>query len=152
MMPYFAAAGHNNYLKSTCIHIRNMIALNKTHPNAYYPFLEGHHVASASASARSAHSFDLDGLAIINRIPWTKNETYASIFATICKYIKTKYGDRPTIVYDGYGQPSTKDIAHLKRTRSIGKEVDFTSEMKCTTTKEEFLSSSKNKTQFIKNF
>ncbi len=103
-------------------------------------------INSITTNARITHSFVLDGLAIINRIPWSKNETYASIFATIWKYIKTKYGDRPTIVFDGYGQPSTKDIAHLKRTRSVGKEVDFTPEMKCTTTKEDFLSSSKNKT------
>ena len=65
---------------------------------------------------------------------------------------KTKYGHKPTIVFDGYGQPLTKDIAHLKRTRSVGKEVDFTPEMKCTTTKEDFLSSCKKKTRFIEQF
>jgi hypothetical protein len=40
----------------------------------------------------------------------------------------------------------------LKRTRSVGKEVYFPPEMKCTTTKEDFLSSSKKKTKFIENF
>ena len=98
------------------------------------------------------HSFVLDGLSIIHRLPWPKNESYASIFETIWKYIFTKYGNRPTIVFDGYGHPSTKDIAHLKRTRSVGKEVVFAPEMKLTTTKEDFLSSTKNKTKFIEQF
>jgi hypothetical protein len=58
MMPYFAAAGHNNYLKSTCIHIQNMIALKKTHPNVYNLFMEGHHVVRRSDRLWAGLSLD----------------------------------------------------------------------------------------------
>ena len=43
-MPVFAAAGHYNYLKSACLYIQEMSALEKKHPNVYKKFQDGFHV------------------------------------------------------------------------------------------------------------
>ena len=91
----------------------------------------------------------LVGGALLLRIIWHKNETFLDIYDRYYKYVATKYGDT-VIVFDGYTGPSTKDMAHLKRSKIAGKQVlGFTPSMKITTTKEEFLSCTQNKARFI---
>ncbi len=91
----------------------------------------------------------LDGGALLHRINWYKNEPFLNIYDRYYKYVSTKYGDA-TIVFDGYTGASTKDMAHMKRSKVIGKQVmDFTPSMKITTTKEEFLSCTPNKVRFL---
>ena len=68
------------------------------------------------------------------------NETCLDIYDRYYKFIVIKYGDA-IIVFDGYTGPSTKVMAHLKRSKIVGRQVlYFTQSMKITTTKEEFLS------------
>ena len=38
MLPYFAASGHNNYLKSSHIHLQKMLRLQESHPDIYHHF------------------------------------------------------------------------------------------------------------------
>ena len=47
-------------------------------------------------------------------------------------YVKQKYGNSPTIVFDGYGEgPSTKDSAHLRRSGGfVAVEVKFLGSMR----------------------
>lgn len=44
MLPYLAAAGHNNYVKSCRIYTQEMHALETTHPEIKASFEKGHHV------------------------------------------------------------------------------------------------------------
>lgn len=92
----------------------------------------------------------IDGGDLLHRIPWSENETYAQILNTYSTYLRKKYGDiQIEIVFDGYGAQSTKDMAHIKRSRIVGREVNFSPAMKLTTSKEEFLSCTKNKSKFL---
>ena len=44
MLPYIAASGHNNYLKSVYLYLQKMNTLPEEHPDVYQSFLDGHHV------------------------------------------------------------------------------------------------------------
>ena len=41
MLPYFAASGHNHYLKSSYIYVQQMHELEATHPDVYHHFSNG---------------------------------------------------------------------------------------------------------------
>lgn len=59
MIPYFALAGHNNYLKSTYLYLQNMIKLEDGKPDVYEKFLSGYHVISRSDTFWGGLSCDL---------------------------------------------------------------------------------------------
>lgn len=59
MLPYFAASGHNNYLKSGYLYVQEMIALRKTNPNVEKLFLSGLHVIRRSDRFWAGLSADL---------------------------------------------------------------------------------------------
>ena len=44
MLPFFAAAGHNQYTKSAYIYLQMMEELPKTNPTVHENFLSGNHV------------------------------------------------------------------------------------------------------------
>ena len=48
MLPYFAASGHNNYLKCAYLYLQTMTDLPKQHPDVYQSFLSGLHVVRRS--------------------------------------------------------------------------------------------------------
>ena len=48
MLPFLAAAGHNNYAKSLHLYLQNMRNLQETHPEVYRHFEEGYHVIRRS--------------------------------------------------------------------------------------------------------
>ncbi len=86
----------------------------------------------------------LDGGAFLHSVPWNKGETYSAIFDNYHKYL-AKHFPGAIIVFDGYDDgPSTKDIAHIRRSKIVGREVEFSEQMQLTTGKEEFLSNVKN--------
>lgn len=97
----------------------------------------------------SRTEFIIDGGSLLHKIPCVKNENYSEIFERYAKYLMNKYGFSTTIVFDGYDGTSTKDLMHLKSCRSVGREVFFSSEMKITSSKEEFLSFTNNKKRII---
>lgn len=59
MLPYLAAAGHNNYVKSIHIYLQQMQQLEETHNNVYRLFMEGHHVLRRSDRFWAGLSTDL---------------------------------------------------------------------------------------------
>lgn len=59
MLPFFAACGHNNYLKSGYLYLQKMISLEQTNPNVYYLFMSGLHVVRRSQRYWGALSADL---------------------------------------------------------------------------------------------
>ncbi|KXJ09307.1 hypothetical protein AC249_AIPGENE3666, partial [Exaiptasia diaphana] len=93
--------------------------------------------------------FVLDGGALLHRIPWPSNVTYADICAQYVQYIKRRY-NRATIVFDGYMcGPSTKDCTHQRRTTAHSPEVNFQQDMVLKLKKDEFLSNPSNKQKFV---
>lgn len=92
----------------------------------------------------------VDGGALLHVIQWPKGcPTYREICIVYCEYVVRKYG-KAVIVFDGYKDASTKDITHLRRTRGkVSKKVNFTDEMKVTMRKDQFLTNTANKHNFI---
>ncbi len=105
-------------------------------------------VSSTTPAVLDDVQYVLDGGALIQRIPWTHGATYHDI-TVYSDYVAKKYGSS-IIVFNGYGESSTKDIMHLRRTKGqVGVNVAFTEEMQFTMKKETFLANSSNKEQFI---
>ena len=59
MLPYFAATGHNLYLKSAYIYIQKMLDLANTDPDVYEAFCSGYHVIRRSDRYWAGLSSDL---------------------------------------------------------------------------------------------
>jgi hypothetical protein len=59
MFPFFAAAGHSNYLKSNYVYVQNMMSLKDTKPLLYHVFQSGHHVIRRSDQYWAGLSSDL---------------------------------------------------------------------------------------------
>lgn len=49
MLPFFAATGHNLYLKSAYTYLQQMQTLEGDHPDIYLKFCEGYHVVRRSS-------------------------------------------------------------------------------------------------------
>ena len=59
MLPYFAAAGHSNYLKSAYFYIQSMQKLHESNIDVYEAFKSGHHVVRRSDRYWGGLSTDL---------------------------------------------------------------------------------------------
>ncbi|KAK7485546.1 hypothetical protein BaRGS_00023234 [Batillaria attramentaria] len=88
----------------------------------------------------------LDGGSLLHRLPWPRGETFGGICDLYANFVIRHYG-MPTIVFDGYDLgPSTKDMAHLRRSGGVvGTPVNFTPDMRVSQKKEQFLANSINK-------
>ena len=54
----------------------------------------------------------------MHKVPWTIGHTFAQICQAYVTYIKKRYGNCPTIVFDGgYDAASAKDTAHVRRAK-----------------------------------
>ena len=91
----------------------------------------------------------IDGGSLLHRIPWQIGSTYNNISQKYTDYVMQHYG-QASVVFDGYDSvPSTKDNAHLQRTREQMTEVHFTGSTIMNVKKDAFLSNTKNKQSFI---
>ncbi len=95
---------------------------------------------------QSSSTFVINDGGHLHRFTCVENETYQEILGF---FLENRYW-LAKIVFNSYWKASTKDIAHLKRARTSGREVLFTLSMKLTTTKEEFLSCTGKKSRSIK--
>lgn len=59
MLPYFASAGHNNYLKSAYLYTQNMIKLENENQEIHEKFMSGFHVIRRSNKFWCGLSSDL---------------------------------------------------------------------------------------------
>ena len=91
----------------------------------------------------------VDGGALVHRVPWTHQATFADILEAYSSYVVKKYGNA-VIVFDGYRGASTKDMTHRRRTKGKkGPTVSVTKEMRLTVSKDSFLSDLQNKQHFV---
>ena len=96
-------------------------------------------------------SFVLDGGSLLQRLQWMHGETYGEIVRKYSNFILQQYGERATIVFDGYENgPSIKDNAHCRRARKgMSPCINFTEGSQFTGRKDNFLANSINKQMFI---
>ena len=59
MLPYFAAAGHNSYLKSAQLYLQKMSQLKTEHPDVHHHLKKGLHVVRRSDREWAGLSTDL---------------------------------------------------------------------------------------------
>ncbi|KAG1672542.1 hypothetical protein GQR58_015942 [Nymphon striatum] len=91
----------------------------------------------------------LDGGALLHHVCWPKDTSYDQLCRIYVDYVTRKYGEA-IIVFDGYGENSTKDMTQQRR--SGGKTapaVTFTKEMKLTMKIDIFLSNPQNKQRLL---
>ena len=92
----------------------------------------------------------LDGGEILHIIPLQRCTTLAMIMKTCADHINKRYGQSPMIAFDGYPEPSTKDLEHLKRgSKTSYPTVEFTPETQLLSKKENFLADIDNKKRFV---
>ena len=101
-------------------------------------------------STEDARHIVLDGGSLLHKVSWRKGACFADIFSSYADFVQRLYGS-PIIVFDGYKcGPTTKDIAHLRRTAgAFSTDSNFSKSMVPSEKKEHFLSNKKNKQKFI---
>jgi len=52
---------------------------------------------------------------LLHRVVWPRPASFGEICNSYVTYIKRHYGDKVSIVFDGYAFPGTKDIEHMRR-------------------------------------
>ena len=95
-------------------------------------------------------NYVIDSGMLLHWLPWGDGIMYWNIYESYFNFVKTKFSPA-TVGFDGYdGGPSTKDNAHLRRTKGIvGPEVHFNNSSIFHGQKTTFLSNEKNKQNFI---
>ena len=94
--------------------------------------------------------FVLDGGSLLQHIPWSKGTTFSTICNHYVNYVTGKYYDAVVVFYGYRSGPFTKDTAHLRHTKgTTGAKVFFTQNTPIKTEKEQILSNSDNKLDFI---
>ena len=69
----------------------------------------------------------LDGDSLLYKVQWSAGQTFNQICDNYKSYIRKRYGQYPTIVFDGgYNVASTKDSTHIRRAKGrVGKKVQL---------------------------
>ena len=95
-------------------------------------------------------TYVLDGGSLLQRVPWSKCSSYASLCHLYIQYIN-RYFNNALVVFDVYtSDPTTKDETHQRRAGSeIGVDIDFTPDMLLRMKKKAFLANPRNKQKFI---
>ena len=67
-----------------------------------------------------------------SEIPWPKGKTHDDLFKLYLLYIKERYGQNVTVIFEGYSDgPNTKDVTRMRRSKTPGPNVSFESGMPC---------------------
>jgi len=98
----------------------------------------------------SQKHYVIDGGLLLHWLSWTENSPYGDIINQYLSFVQTRF-TTATVVFDGYeGGPSTKDNAHLRRTKGIiGPDVDLTVTGRLHGKKANYLSNERSKPKFI---
>ena len=91
-------------------------------------------------------TYVIDGGALLQRLPWQKSVSYASLCKLYISYIHKYYHD-VLVVFDGYNSgPTTKYETHQRRSGTdIWADVDVTGDMILKMKKKPFLAKPRNK-------
>ena len=93
----------------------------------------------------------LDGGSLLHKVQWSLGQSFQEICNNYISYIRKRYGQHATVVFDGgYMAHSTKDTAHIRRAKGrIGKTVELRLSNPLTMKKSDFLLSNSNKQDFL---
>lgn len=94
----------------------------------------------------------LDGGNLIHRVLWPSQSTFKDIYEAYVNFVRRYYGEKVTIVFDGYSNnpTSTKSIERQQRIlKRTSPKVIFEENTPITDTKEKLLSNLVNKERFI---
>lgn len=97
-------------------------------------------------------SFVIDGGLLLHTCPWNKGETYDQICKKYVNYVLRHFNGTAIVVFDGYSRSSlsTKNEEHRRRSyKKSSVDLMIKGHIISTTTQEEFLGNTKNKTQLI---
>ena len=115
------------------------------------PALRKHLIDDKVPQSFRAGKFILDGGALLHKVKWVRNKSYREIAIAYCDYVMQNYGGNCTIVFDGYGTPSTKDHEH-KRREGLAKtssRIQVIETNIAHKSKQAFLTNHGNKSQFL---
>ena len=85
----------------------------------------------------------LDGGALLQRVPWSKGETFEAVCERYVEYVSRRYG-KATIVFDGYESgPGIKDVTHRRRGHGAGSFIVLTPQTVVSLRKKDFLETRK---------
>ena len=91
MLPYQAAAGHNNYTKSLYLYLQEMCQLKETHPDVLQQFEKGYHVIEKSnhdfAAVSSDHAIEQDLIASFK----SRSEYFTVHLKILITYLVLRY-------------------------------------------------------------
>ena len=92
-----------------------------------------------------------DGGHIIQMVIWPSAGTYNDVCESYVEYVKKHFGDKITIVFDGYDDPLSTKVAEQERrvSNNVSAQIVFNGETVLCTTKKDFLNNRKNKSHFI---
>lgn len=100
-----------------------------------------------------ALNYVFDGGSLLHHVPWSKGQKYSQLAQSYVQYVvRRSKGHECTVVFDGYREAmSTKDAAHLRRSRQCvsSPDITFEEDMIVTESKDRFLSNQQNKQRFI---
>ncbi|KAL8585006.1 hypothetical protein ACOMHN_043642 [Nucella lapillus] len=105
--------------------------------------------ASAKLPENKVHV--IDGGYLLHLLSWARGCTYNAIAQSYIDFVKRMFG-KGIVVFDGYSSnPSTKDIAHLRRKQrtKVASDFVFDGETLLSVPKENFLANENNKGRFI---
>ena len=93
----------------------------------------------------------VDGGYLLYKVPWSVRQTIQQITENFKSYIKARYGEHHTVVFDGgYLQASTKDTVHIRRAKQrVKKKLQPCLNNNSTINRREFLLNYTNKQAFL---
>lgn len=125
--------------------------LRKPDKPALLEAIRNHAVSVEDAALQSipkTEHYVLDGGSLIHRLKWAEGSTYSSIADAYASFTTKLYG-QATVVFDGYGGPTTKDNTHQRRKTAAVRKVNITESTKFVGKKDDFLSNETNKQSLI---
>lgn len=100
-------------------------------------------------SSSTQYHFYIDGGLLLHRLVWKTPCSYSDLFQQYLQYLKKHYGEKVVVIFDGYGNITTKSLTQRRRgmARSVASEIILSDEVPIK--QAEFLLNSKNKEKFI---
>lgn len=94
----------------------------------------------------------LDGGFLIHRMEWPKEGTFLDVYTAYTNFIRKRYGQKVTVVFDGYSENSTSTKCVERERRLLkhsSREIVFDSNTLLVEQKNKFLGNIKNKERLI---
>jgi hypothetical protein len=112
------------------------------------------HLTSTTSSCELeppvGHSYIVDGGWLLHKVKWQPGRTYGEIASMYSSFLRKRFGDQVTVVFDGYGSGGTiKDHEHQRRASSAGPDVIVESTKTAYSNPSAFLANENNKKAFI---